>query len=145
MDAGNLEEAKHHAQALGVAGVSYAQGDAFDAASLSNIQPTPSVAVVSGLYELFPENAPVLASLRGLSAGLAPGGYLVYTGQPWHPQVEMIARTLPSHRGQSWVMRRRTQVELDQLVREAGFEKIEALVDEWGIFTVSLARKVDQP
>ncbi|MEO0514122.1 MAG: bifunctional alpha/beta hydrolase/class I SAM-dependent methyltransferase [Planctomycetota bacterium] len=145
LDPENLEDAKRHALILGVDGTSYAQGDAFDAESLSNIQPTPNVAVVSGLYELFPENTPVLASLRGLSDGLAPDGYLIYTGQPWHPQVEMIARTLPSHRGQSWVMRRRTQAELDQLVRDAGFEKVDSLVDEWGIFTVSLARKVAQP
>ncbi len=37
-------------------------------------------------------------------------------------------------------MRRRTQAELDQLVAHAGFRKIEQRIDEWGIFTVSLAR-----
>jgi len=36
-------------------------------------------------------------------------------------------------------MRRRTQAEMDQLVEEAGFRKIAQRVDEWGIFTVSLA------
>jgi hypothetical protein len=39
-------------------------------------------------------------------------------------------------------MRRRTQAEMDQLVANAGFEKIEQLQDEWGIFTVSVARKL---
>jgi len=69
-----------------------------------------------------------------------PGGYLVYTGQPWHPQLEMIARALTSHRqGQAWVMRRRTQAEMDQLVAAAGFRKVTQRIDEWGIFTVSLA------
>jgi hypothetical protein len=54
----------------------------------------------------------------------------------------MIARSLTSHRqGQPWVMRRRTQGEIDQLVAQAGFEKIDQLVDEWGIFTVSLCRR----
>jgi hypothetical protein len=68
------------------------------------------------------------------------GGYLVYTGQPWHPQIELIARTLTSHRGKApWVMRRRTQAEMDQLVEAAGFRKLDQLIDEWGIFTVSLA------
>ena len=68
------------------------------------------------------------------------GACLVYTGQPWHPQLEMIARALTSHRqGQSWVMRRRTQQEMDQLVEAAGFRKLTQRVDEWGIFTVSLA------
>jgi membrane protein DedA with SNARE-associated domain len=38
-------------------------------------------------------------------------------------------------------MRRRTQQELDQLVRKSGFAKIEQWIDEWGIFTVSVARR----
>jgi len=30
---------------------------------------------------------------------------------------------------------------MDQLVRDAGFEKIDQRIDQWGIFTVSLARR----
>jgi hypothetical protein len=30
---------------------------------------------------------------------------------------------------------------MDQLVDEAGFDKIEQRIDEWGIFTVSMARR----
>jgi len=82
-------------------------------------------------------------SLSGMAAAIAPGGYLVYTGQPWHPQLEMIARALTSHRGgAAWVMRRRTQAEMDQLVANAGFRKLEQRIDPWGIFTVSLAERV---
>ena len=56
----------------------------------------------------------------------------------------MIARTLPSHRGhQPWIMRRRTQAEMDQLVEASGFRKIEQLTDDWGIFTVSLAQRAE--
>ncbi len=52
----------------------------------------------------------------------------------------MIARALTSHRdGQPWVMRRRSQGEMDQLVERAGFRKVAQRIDEWGIFTVSLA------
>jgi len=39
-------------------------------------------------------------------------------------------------------MRRRTQAELDALIEKSGFEKIDMLIDEWGIFTVSIARKI---
>nr|WP_282877018.1 class I SAM-dependent methyltransferase family protein [Pseudomonas peli] len=59
----------------------------------------PTLAVVSGLYELFPSNQLVGNSLAGLADAVEDGGYLVYTGQPWHPQLEMIARALTSHRG----------------------------------------------
>jgi hypothetical protein len=38
-------------------------------------------------------------------------------------------------------MRRRTTAEMDELVRVAGFEKTEMEVDEWGMFTVSVARR----
>lgn len=120
----------------------FEKGDAFDRASLAALTPRPTLAVVSGLYELFPSNEMVGRSLAGLADAVPPGGYLVYTGQPWHPQLELIARSLTSHRGLSaWVMRRRTQAEMDQLVEAAGFEKIDQLVDDWGIFTVSLARR----
>ena len=125
---------------------SFVMGDAFDEADLAAIRPHPTLAVVSGLYELFPDNAMVLASLRGIGGALGQGGYLVYTNQPRHPQQEFIARVLTSHRqGLAWVMRCRSQAEMDCLVREAGFEKIAERIEAQGIFTVSLARRVPPP
>lgn len=118
----------------------FEQGDAFDGDSIATIAPAPTLGIVSGLYELFPDNDLVARSLTGFGRVVPPGGYLVYTGQPWHPQLEMIARALTSHRqGAAWVMRRRTQAEMDQLVAAAGFRKIAQRIDEFGIFTVSLA------
>jgi len=124
----------------------FVKGDAFDAGSLAAVSPKPSIGIVSGLYELFPENDPVRRSLVGLATAVEPGGFLLYTGQPWHPQLELIARALTSHRGgKAWVMRRRTQAEMDQLVSEAGFEKVTQRIDASGIFTVSLARRRATP
>ena len=119
----------------------YILGDAFDRASLAATDPRPTIAIVSGLYELFPENEPLRRSLAGLADALEEGSTLLYTNQPWHPQVEMIARTLTNREGQPWIMRRRTQEEIDDLVRLAGFEKQAQDLDEWGIFTVSEARR----
>jgi alpha-beta hydrolase superfamily lysophospholipase len=122
------------------ASVRFEKADAFDRQQVASAEPKPNLVTVSGLYELFPDNSMVARSLAGVADAVAPGGYLVYTGQPWHPQLELIARALTSHRqGQAWVMRRRTQAEMDQLVKAAGFRKIAQRVDEWGIFTVSLA------
>ncbi|MGB3876582.1 MAG: bifunctional alpha/beta hydrolase/class I SAM-dependent methyltransferase [Shinella zoogloeoides] len=119
------------------------RADAFDTEGLAAIVPKPTLAIVSGLYELFPDNALIEASLAGLARAMEPGSLLVYTGQPWHPQLEMIARALTSHRGgEAWIMRRRTQQEMDQLVAAAGFRKIEQRIDKWGIFTVSLAERI---
>jgi SAM-dependent methyltransferase len=120
----------------------FERGDAFDADALGRIRPQASVAIVSGLYELFGDNAAVQRSLAGLAQAVQPGGYLVYTCQPWHPQLELIARTLTGSDGRPWVMRRRTQAEMDTLVLDAGFQKCEQRIDEQGMFTVSLACRI---
>jgi len=130
------------AQQLGLSErITHLRGDAFDEASLAHVEPKPSVAVVSGLYELFPENDKLQRSLRGLFSAVNAGGWLIYTGQPWHPQVEMISRTLTNRDGKFWVMRRRPQGEMDALVEAAGFKKEKQWIDDFGIFTVSIARK----
>jgi len=139
----NVDQGSALIAAKGLADIArFERGDAFDRASVAAASPAPTLGIVSGLYELFPDNDAVATSLAGMADAIAPGGYLIYTGQPWHPQLELIARALTSHRdGQAWVMRRRTQAEMDQLVRDAGFEKIDQRIDQWGIFTVSLARR----
>ncbi len=135
----NLEAGRALAQRMGLENVRFEQGDAFDPASVA--AESANIGIVSGLYELFPDNTAVLASLRGMAQALQGGdGYLIYTGQPWHPQLEMISRVLPNREGERWTMRRRTQEEMDDLVRAAGFEKLDMLIDDDGIFTVSLAR-----
>lgn len=117
-------------------------GDAFDEASLANIELKVNLAVVSGLYELFSDNDLLRQSLSGLAQAIETGGYLIYTGQIWHPQQEFIARALTSHRkGKAWVMRLRSQAEMDALVEQAGFEKVDQCIDQFGIFTVSVAQK----
>lgn len=140
----NVEQGRALIRSKGLSDIArFEKGDAFDGDDLAALDPAPTLAIVSGLYELFGDNGMVSRSLGGLSRAVAPGGYLVYTGQPWHPQLEFIARALTSHRaGSAWVMRRRSQAEMDELVRQAGFEKIAQRIDPWGIFTVSLARRV---
>jgi len=139
----NVRDGSALIQAKGFEDVArFIKADAFDQADLASLSPRPSLVVVSGLYELFGDNQMIGRSLAGVAEALQPGGYIVYTGQPWHPQLKLIARVLTSHRdGQAWVMRRRTQAEMDQLVAAAGLVKITQRIDDWGIFTVSLAQK----
>ena len=121
----------------------FEKGNAFSKDELSNLSINPNIAIVSGLYELFPNNDNIVNSLSGLANAVEKDGYLIYTNQPWHPQLEFIARVLSSHRkGEAWAMRCRTQGEIDALVQNAGFEKIMQLNDDNAIFTVSLARRV---
>ena len=138
----NVDAVRALADELNVNGAVIARrGDAFNRESLAGIQPRATIGIVSGLYELFPSNEPVLNSLRGLADAIEPGGYLIYTNQPWHPQLEFIAHVLVNREGERWIMRRRTTAEMDELVRVAGFEKIDMEIDQWGMFTVSIARR----
>ena len=141
-DSANVEAARALAAERSLDGVTCEQADAFDEASYASLDPRPNIAIVSGLFELFSDNALVRRCLDGIAGAIDEEGYLIYTGQPWHPQIEMIARVLTNRNGEPWIMRRRTQVELDALVHEAGFEKIRTRVDKRGIFTVSLAKKL---
>lgn len=140
----NVQDGQALIEAKGLSQVArFEKGDAFNKEQLASLSTKPTLAVVSGLYELFSDNELIRNSLAGLAESMEEGSYLIYTGQPWHPQLEFIARALTSHReGQAWVMRRRTQLEMDQLVTNAGFRKITMRIDEWGIFTVSIAQRI---
>ncbi len=80
----NLDAATALAEKLEVGEVVVAQGDAFDRESLAAVTPRPTIAIVSGLYELIPDNeAKTLRSLRGIADAMGDGGFLIYTNQPW--------------------------------------------------------------
>lgn len=143
-DEAGLARGRMLAQAMGLKVVRYERGDAFDPKDLARITPRPQIVIVSGLYELFPDNAFITRSLGGIYALLEAGGLLIYTNQPTHPQLELIARCLPNREGKPWVMRLRSQEEMNRLVASAGFQREKTLIDRWGIFTVSIASKGHQ-
>lgn len=143
-DEAGLAAGRRLVESLGVRGVVHERGDAFDPESIAAVRPRPTIAIASGVYELFADNAMIARSLSGLHAALEDDGMLIYTNQPWHPQLAFIAGVLVNREGKPWVMRCRSQAEMDALVRRAGFEKIAMETDEHGIFTVSLARKAPE-
>lgn len=137
----NVQAASALRERLGLKDVVVQKGDAFDLEGSLPPGAQFDIGIVSGLFELFPANAPVLKSLGQMAARIRPGGYVIYTNQPWHPQLEFIARVLGNREGRSWIMRRRTQAEMDQLAASAGLVKEDMDIDGWGIFTVSVAKK----
>jgi len=123
--------------------VTFVKADAFDRTDLALLNPKPTVVVISGLYELVADNQKIRESMAGIAAALEKGSWLLYTNQPWNPQLELMARTLPRQQdGKPWVMRRRSQAEMDQIVYSVGFRKVTQRTDPRGIFTVSLAQRV---
>lgn len=125
--------------------VTFEQGDAFSSQDLNTLPHDRTLTIVSGFYELFSDNRLVLASLNGIANATENGGYLIYTTKLWNPKLSYMARVLTSHKqGEHWLLRRRTQLEIDQLVNQAGFVKITQRIDPWGMFSVAMARKIAQ-
>lgn len=140
VDQANLDQAQQLARQLQMKNrIVYQCRDAFSSDSYPSDETKYDIVIVSGLYELFSDNASVLRSLRGIQRQLNTGGHLIYTGQPWHPQLLLIAKTLNNHQGQAWQMRPRPQAEIDALVATIGCRKISSQVGIAGIFTVSVA------
>lgn len=136
----NLTEGRRMAELLGLKNVQFYQHDAFQPASYAH-SIKPNIIIVSGLFELFPNNQMLINALRGINHCAEENALIIYTGQPWHPQLELIAHTLNNRDQEKWIMRRRSQAELDEIFRSAGFEKKNMEIDEFGIFTVSLAQR----
>jgi len=137
----NVEQGRALAQERGLSNIRYEQADAFDKTNYDRSAYEPNIVVVSGVFELFEQNALIQNAIEGITSMIAPNGFLVYTGQPWHPQLEQIAHVLGNHQQTQWIMRRRSQYELDALFGSYGFDKEGMRIDDWGIFTVSSARK----
>ncbi|WP_130891213.1 bifunctional alpha/beta hydrolase/class I SAM-dependent methyltransferase [Fusobacterium ulcerans] len=115
--------------------------DCFDFETYKKLEFTPDIIIISGIFELFNENELINRAVKGASEILEKNGCIIYTGQPWHPQLHKIAFVLNNHREGSWIMRRRSQKELDNIFRYNGLEKRKMLIDNFGIFTVSLGEK----
>ena len=140
-DPASIAKAKIIAQEFGSDEIRFLSLDVFEQPLFESLAYRPNLIIVSGLLELYENNTQVHRLFARLYQQLDEGGYLVYTGQPWHPQIELIGRLLNNRNKQRWVMRRRVQTELDELVESAGFKKLHTAADEDGIFTVSCAIK----
>ncbi len=136
----NIAEGMTLARNLGLNNIEYQQTDAFDKTSYQDQAFKPNIVVVSGVFELFGDNSLIKTAIEGIASIIDDHGFVVYTGQPWHPQLEQIANVLGNHQQQQWVMRRRCQYENDALFAAQGFTKLGMEIDNWGIFTVSVAQ-----
>lgn len=135
----NIEQGRALAKEFSLKNIRYEQADAFDKQTYENRSYQPNIVIISGVFELFEDNALIQNAIDGVTSMMPKGSFLVYTGQPWHPQLEQIAYVLGNHQQKQWIMRRRSQYELDTLFAQSGFEKNSMKIDDWGIFTVSVA------
>ena len=129
----NIAQAIHNAEARGLKHVRFKQADAFDA---ENYGERWDIVVASGFWEIIEDDRLVKKCLLDAARCLVPGGRLIFTIQPDHPQLELIARTLNSHTGKPWVMRLRSLPLFQNWMSEAGLGYVSHRMEKHGIFGV---------
>ena len=135
----NIQKGEQIIKERGYQGIRFTNYSCFEADTYRKLDYAPNITIISGIFELFGDNALAAEAIKGVVA-ISDNGYIVYTGQPWHPQLKTIAFVLKSHQEKDWVMRRRSQRELDGLFTLHGVKKESMLIDDFGIFTVSLGQ-----
>ncbi len=138
----NVEEGRELAKNRNLDNITYKQSDAFNPENYNKDEYEPNIVIISGVFELFSDNKLIQNAIDGVCSIMSDDSFLIYTGQPWHPQLEQIANVLGNHQDEKWIMRRRSQYELDSIFHTSGFVKENMLIDNWGIFTVSSAKFV---
>ncbi|MBN2768712.1 MAG: bifunctional alpha/beta hydrolase/class I SAM-dependent methyltransferase, partial [Campylobacterales bacterium] len=128
----NIELGKKHAKRYSLENIKYEQCDSFDSKNYLEQDFAPNIIIISGVFELFDDNKMIQKAIDGVSNMLKSGDILLYTNQPWHPQLAQIANVLGNHQGKKWIMRRRTQYEIDALFEKSGFKKETMLIDNYG-------------
>ena len=134
----NVDSAAALAASLGV-DARVERGDAFSDDDLARVAPKPNLVVVSGLHEIIPDNALIARHLAQLARIMARPAALIFTVQPWHPQLEFIARVLTSHTGEPWIMRLRPWSQTREWAEKAGFSVRSLTMDSQRIFGVAVA------
>ena len=135
----NVAAARANAARLGLS-VLVEQADAFSDWDFVRLGPCDLV-VVSGLHEIIEADAPVRRHFEQIARILKPGGELIVTLQPDHPQLEFMARVLTTHTGAPWAMRLRPVALIRDWAEAAGFVPIEVEMEPTGIFGVMRLRR----
>jgi SAM-dependent methyltransferase len=129
----NIAQVMQNAKACGLKHIRFRQADAFDA---DNYRDRWDIIVASGFWEIIEDDRLVKECLLNAARCLDPGGKLIFTIQPDHPQLELIARTLTSHTGKPWVMRLRSLPLFQSWMKEAGLVYVSHRLEKHGIFGV---------
>lgn len=134
----NVDKGEEIIKEKGYGNIRFTNLSCFELDTYEKLGFKPNITIISGIFELFGDNDLVNKAIEGVVSITEANSYIIYTGQPWHPQLKMIAYSLKSHQDKNWVMRRRSQKELDGLFAFNGIQKKSMYIDDYGIFTVSL-------
>lgn len=117
------------------------QGDAFSDFDLEDLYDSADIVIVSGLHEIIDDDGLVENHFNQIHKILKEDGIFINTIQPNHPQLEFIARVLPSHTGNAWAMSLRSVEQTTRWIEKSGFSVDKYEMEEQNIFGVLQARK----
>ena len=143
LDKNSIQHAKAISNEFSSENTTFKNRDVFESFHKHEFNKKPNIIIISGLFELYENNYSAYNVVNNMKNIIDNGGYLIYTGQPWHPQLNLIGRILNNRNGKRWIMRTRVQTEIDQLIESSGFNKLGTESDELGIFTVSCAQSTN--
>ena len=121
----------------GYQNIRFTNYNCFEADTYRKLNYSPNITIISGIFELFGDNILASEAIKGVVSIVGQWVYHLYRTAMATP-AQTIAFVLKSHQEKDWVMRRRSQRELDGLFSLQGIKKKSMLIDDFGIFTVSL-------
>jgi predicted O-methyltransferase YrrM len=134
-----LEKGRTLAAAMGLSDrVTFIKGDALDREEIAGLQ--PDIVVVSGWYELLPDDAAVCRSLMDIRAVLPANGLLLFTNHIWHPRLGETTQNPPmsNTKREELSLIPRPQARMERWAREAGFREVRSSVESFGYASVTL-------
>lgn len=139
-DPSSVAAGQRLAEQLGESRIRYQRGDGLDPDYIASLGPC-DIVVASGFFEQYPQNPPVQKALKAISQVLKAEGRLLCTNMPQTPLMDILAHCFHHADGSPWLMRGRSNAEIDDLLLEAGLRCRSRLSDCQGRYSVTLAEK----
>jgi SAM-dependent methyltransferase len=140
-----FKKGRSNAEEMGVKSMVFEKGDALDEKSFEALPERPDICVSSGFYDWIPVDGPVRESIRIIHKILKPGGYFVFTNQAGHVDMETTNGIFSDFNNKPLNMTTRPQGVVNGWAVDAGFKIVKTVIDKWGYYSVTLARKVQSP
>jgi SAM-dependent methyltransferase len=142
MDERWFETGRRNAGEKGVTGITFEPGNALDEKSFSSLPAAPDICVSSGFYDWIPADGAIKESMRIIHRILKPGGYFVFTNQAGHADMETTNGVFSDFNKKPLNMTTRPREKVNGWAGEAGFKIVKSVIDKWGYYSVTMARKV---
>ncbi len=136
-----FEKGRNNAAEKGLENIVFEKGDALDWKTFEPLAGKVDICVSSGFYDWIPVDGPVRESMRLIHRVLKPGGYFVFTNQAGHADMDMTNEVFNDFNSRPLKMTTRPQAEVNEWAKDAGFKIEKSVIDKWGYYSVTLARK----